>query len=234
MPGCAVALVSATFDTSDGRHRAVNACHCHITLPIFVRSLFCFGPSILVLYITLTAWPRARGEKNIAHFRLFPVRVPSSVSSPTPLRTPSCAVGATCAHRSLRLHVPHTHTHTHTLSLSLSLSLSPSSAGGRAINNHQSASPYSHRQLILPFRTLTQTLRLRFSGVTPRPPLHVFASSKKVLPTPHPVCHLTTLRRPFCQPRQLRLRLSRRGPLYRLLPSLLQLWELLSGNSNTT
>ena len=64
------------------------------------------------------------------------------------------------AHHQTARAEPHTHTHTHTHTLSLSLS---SPAGGRAINNRQSASPLSHRHLILPFRTLTQTLRLRFT-----------------------------------------------------------------------
>ena len=89
------------------------------------------------MYITLTAWPSARRTaEEYSHFRSLSVRVPVA-SSFTPLRTPSCAIGVTRAHRSLQRPV----------SLSLSLSLSPSLSfahsltGGRAINNCQSASP---------------------------------------------------------------------------------------------
>ena len=93
------------------------------------------------MYITLAAWPRA-GIKSDRSFS--PPSFRSRARPPQalrPLRTPRCAVGAARATvRAVTSRLTHTHTHTLSLSLSLSLSLP---AGGRAINNRQSASPYS-------------------------------------------------------------------------------------------
>ena len=173
MPGCAVALESATFDTSDGRHRAVNTCHCHIILPIFVRSfillLSWFGlvHSILVLYITLTAWPRARREECSPLSFIFHSRALLRLK-PYAVTNPSCAIGATRAHRSLRLHIPHTHTHTH------SLSLPPLPAVARLTTANPP--PRTHQHLnYLPYRTLTQTLRLRFNRSSQKPSTTCFS-----------------------------------------------------------
>jgi len=79
-------------------------------------------PSILVPYITLTAWPRAR-RRIYCSFPSF--HLPAHRLKLYAIMNPSCAIGATCAHHSLCCHVcfSHSHTHTHTLSLSLSLSL---------------------------------------------------------------------------------------------------------------
>jgi len=92
-------------------------------------------PSILVPYITLTAWPRAR-RRIYCSFPSF--RLPAHRLKLYAITNPSCAIGATRAHHSLCCHV--CFSHSHTLSLSLSLSL-PLSAGSHVINNRQSATP---------------------------------------------------------------------------------------------
>jgi len=109
-------------------------------LCMFLYSAFILvPPSILVPYITLTAWPRAGGGIYCS----FPsFRLPAHCLELYTITNPSCAVGATHAHHSLCCHVcfSHSHIHTHTLSLSLSLSLLLS-AGSCVINNRQSTTP---------------------------------------------------------------------------------------------
>jgi len=90
-------------------------------------------PSILVPYITLTAWPRAGRRIELIS---VPLSVRVSVAPALRHHEPQlCRWSNACPSQSAPSRPSsHTHTHTHTLSLSLSLS-----AGGRAINTCQSA-----------------------------------------------------------------------------------------------
>ena len=114
-----------------------------------------FAPSVHVHNLPLPG--SGQGVKN------YSILSPTLRLRARRLKSYSCYESRPHAHRQTARAEPSRHTHTHTHTLSLSLSLSPSPAGSRAINNRQSTTRNHTIIYSFPFRTLTRTLRLRFT-----------------------------------------------------------------------